>query len=110
MTNNTGKEATVTQNKSLNATAGNSALERTQARDLMPKADIHETKEGAVIYVDLPGVNKDSLEINIDNNVLTIKGGVELKTPDDLNPTYINVHTGAYKRKFTLSLLMVCSS
>ena len=103
MTTNTGKEATIKQNKDLNIAAERSAMDRSQRQDLLPKADIHETKQGAVLYIDLPGVNKDSLNIDVDNNVLTIKGGVELKTPDELNPTYIDVHAGGYKRKFTLS-------
>ena len=103
MTINTGKEAAVKQSNNVNIAKENSAMSRAQSLDSMPKADIHETKEGAVLYIDLPGVNKDSLDINVDNNVLTIKGGVDLKTPVDLNPTYMDVHAGAYHRKFTLS-------
>ena len=97
MTTNTKK------GKNLNIATEHSAMERSQPQDLLPKADIHETKQGAVLYIDLPGVHKNSLDIDVDDNVLTIKGRVELKTPDGLNPTYMDVHAGAYKRKFTLS-------
>jgi len=74
-----------------------------QTLTLTPVADIYESKEGATIYIDLPGVNHDTLDISVDHDVLTIKGGVNLHTPKSLNPTYMDVHAGAYNRQFTLS-------
>ncbi len=76
---------------------------RAQSLELTPAADIIETDDGATIYVDLPGVNHDTLDINVDHDVLSIKGGVNLHTPKDLNPTYMDVHAGSYNRQFTLS-------
>ncbi len=104
MTTNTGKEAAVRQtNNDVNQSQENLSTANAQSLDLTPAADIHETKDGAVLYLDLPGVNKESLDISVDSDVLTIKGGVNLHTPDDLNPTYMDVHAGVFKRKFTLS-------
>lgn len=104
MTTNTGKEATIRQNKSeLDNTREKLQTGQSQSLDLTPVADIHETKDGATLYIDLPGVNHDSLEISVDSDILAIKGGVNLHTPDDLNPTYMDVHAGTYSRKFTLS-------
>jgi len=103
MTTNTGTEAAVKQLNNEVSTAQQESNARAQSLELTPAADIHETKDGAVIYIDLPGVSKDSLDINMDSDVLTIKGGVNLNTPDDLNPTYMDVHAGFYSRKFTLS-------
>ncbi len=76
---------------------------RAQTLELRPNADIVETDEGATIYVDLPGVSHDTLDIDVDHDVLTIKGGINLHTPKDLNPTYMDVHAGTFNRKFTLS-------
>lgn len=76
---------------------------RAQSLELTPAADIIETDDGATIYVDLPGVNHDTLDINVDHDVLSIKGGVNLHTPKDLNPTYMDVHAGSFNRQFTLS-------
>ncbi len=103
MTTNTATEAAVKQSNNEVSTAQQGSNARAQSLELTPAADIHETKEGAVIYIDLPGVSKDTLDINIDSDVLTIKGEVNLNTPDDLNPTYMDVHAGFYSRKFTLS-------
>jgi HSP20 family molecular chaperone IbpA len=84
--------------------AGQSATEmRAQTLELRPDADIIETDEGATIYIDLPGVSHETLDIDVDHDVLTIKGGINLHTPKDLNPTYMDVHAGTFNRKFTLS-------
>ena len=103
MTTETGKNTTVSKNSDVSLQNTFSRATRSQSLDLTPAADIHETNDGAVIYLDLPGVEKDSLDISVDNDVLTIKGGVNLHTPAELNPTYMDVHAGAYRRQFTLS-------
>ena len=103
MTTNTGTEAAIKQASSDMSKAQENSNARAQSLQLTPAADIHETNDGAVIYIDLPGVSKESLDINMDSDVLTVKGGVNLNTPDNLNPTYMDVHAGFYSRKFTLS-------
>ena len=103
MTTNTGKEAAVRQNNEVKQSQENVNTTHAQSVDLTPAADIYETKEGVVLYLDLPGVNKESLDIDVDSDVLTIKGGVDLAIPDNLNPTYMDVHGGVFSRKFTLS-------
>lgn len=69
---------------------------------LAPLADIYETKQGATLYVDLPGVSKESLDIDIDQHVLTIKGAINLDMPEKLEPTYMEVRSQQFERRFTL--------
>jgi HSP20 family molecular chaperone IbpA len=69
---------------------------------MRPAADIQESKEGATLYVDLPGVTKDALDIDVDQNILTIKGAIDLNTPENLEPGYMDIHAGAFERRFTL--------
>ena len=42
--------------------------------DWTPAADIYETDSGYSIAIDLPGINREALEIGIDDNRLLIKG------------------------------------
>jgi len=42
--------------------------------DWTPAADIYETEEEYVIAIDLPGVSREALEIDVDDNRLVIKG------------------------------------
>ena len=69
---------------------------------MRPVADILENKEGVAIYIDLPGVSKEALDIDIDQNVLTMKGAIDLHTPEKLNPGYMDIHAGVFERRFTL--------
>lgn len=69
---------------------------------MRPAADIHESKDGAIIYIDLPGVSKEALEIDVDKDVLSIRGAINLHTPDDLDAQYMDVHSGVFERRFTL--------
>ena len=39
-----------------------------------PLANIFETKDGYILEAEMPGVNKDGLELTIENNALTIVG------------------------------------
>ena len=42
--------------------------------DWTPASDIYETESGYVIAIDLPGINREALEIDIDDNRLVVKG------------------------------------
>jgi len=42
--------------------------------DWTPPADIYETETSYLIAIDLPGVDRQVLEIDIDDNRLTVKG------------------------------------
>jgi HSP20 family protein len=42
--------------------------------DWTPAADIYETETGFMIALDLPGIKRDALEIDIDDNRLVVKG------------------------------------
>jgi HSP20 family protein len=42
--------------------------------DWTPASDIYETDTGYVIALDLPGIDRDALEIDIDDNRLVVKG------------------------------------
>jgi len=42
--------------------------------DWTPASDIYETETGYLIAIDLPGINREALEIDIDDNRLVVKG------------------------------------
>lgn len=46
---------------------------REETRSLAPPVDIFETEKGLVVVADLPGVNKEDIEVNVEKNVLTLK-------------------------------------
>jgi HSP20 family protein len=42
--------------------------------DWTPASDIYETESGYLIAIDLPGIDRNTLEIDIDDNRLVVKG------------------------------------
>jgi HSP20 family protein len=67
----------------------------------MPTVDIYETDEVLTLVADLPGVDKDDLDVDIKDRVLTITGFV--KEPEArLKSNYTEYGIGGYTRQFTL--------
>ncbi len=69
--------------------------------DWMPVVDIDETEDAFVVKAELPGVEKDDVSVNIDNDVLTIKGEKKTET-EDKKRHRIECTYGSFVRSFTL--------
>ena len=55
--------------------------ERTPAFELKtPRIDVIDQDEQIVVHAEVPGINKDDLEVTLSNNMLTIHGKTEKKT------------------------------
>ena len=50
--------------------------EQPRAGDLTPPIDIYEGAEGLILEADLPGVSEDRLTIQLEANVLILRGEV----------------------------------
>jgi HSP20 family protein len=78
--------------------------ERTRARPaFVPRADIYETNDSIQVVVDMPGVNEDTVDITLEQNVLTIDGYVEPVEHKGYSLAYSEYRVGDYQRSFTLS-------
>jgi len=66
-----------------------------------PEVNIWETKDGYVLEAEMPGVNKDGLEITLEGNTLTLAGHRSDVTPRAQE--YYRESTGAnFRRVFEL--------
>jgi HSP20 family molecular chaperone IbpA len=70
---------------------------------MTPRVDVIEDEKGITLYADLPGVARDTLEIQVDGDSLTIEGQVTATTPEAMEAAYAEVRTPRYRRTFTLS-------
>lgn len=78
--------------------------ERTRDRlAFVPRADIYETEEAITVVADMPGVDENSLDITLEDNVLSIDGYVESFQPEGYSLAYAEYRVGDYQRAFTLS-------
>jgi len=55
-----------------------SAGDEFERADWTPASDIYETETGYLIAMDLPGIDREALEIDVDDNRLVIKGTREV--------------------------------
>jgi len=69
----------------------------------IPAVDIKENPEQFILFADLPGVDKDKLEIAMENNILTIRGERMEETKQvGENFSRIERIKGNFYRRFTL--------
>ncbi|MDH5561099.1 MAG: Hsp20/alpha crystallin family protein [Deltaproteobacteria bacterium] len=68
-----------------------------------PAADILETEKDLLLYLDMPGVSKERVEIKLEKDILSIEGRINDQKEERLKPLYREFRTGNYKRSFTLS-------
>jgi HSP20 family protein len=81
-----------------------SGAERTRDRAcFVPRADIYETNDGITVVADMPGVDENSVDITLEQNVLTINGYTTPVEPGGYRLAYAEYQVGDYQRRFTIS-------
>jgi HSP20 family molecular chaperone IbpA len=73
------------------------------ARVFLPNADIYETQDDLKVVLEMPGIEKDNVEINIEDDVLHVAGRLDLSKYAGLQPVYTEYNVGHYARSFQLS-------
>jgi HSP20 family protein len=73
------------------------------ARRFLPVTDIFETDQALTVILEMPGVDRDKVDIHVENNVLTIEGRVDFTKYQGLQPLYTEYNVGDYARSFQLS-------
>lgn len=68
-----------------------------------PPIDIYETPEGLVLEADLPGVTSETLELQVQDNKLTLFGRVVRQAPENAVVRHEEYGVGDYLRSFILS-------
>jgi HSP20 family protein len=76
--------------------------ERTETvQYVVPEVNIYETKDGYELEAEMPGVNKEGLEITLEGNEITITGHRSSEvTPG--GPLFRERHNADYRRVFEL--------
>ena len=68
-----------------------------------PPIDIYETDDGLVLYADLPGVSPETLELQVQDNKLTLLGRVVPPVPAEARILHREYEVGDFLRSFILS-------
>jgi HSP20 family protein len=68
-----------------------------------PPIDIHEGPEGLVLEADLPGATERNLNVELEDNVLSLHAKIELPVPEGAQILHEEYRLGDYRRSFILS-------
>jgi HSP20 family protein len=71
--------------------------------DFLPVTDIFETEQALTVVLEMPGVGKESVEVDLENDVITITGRIDSSKYEGLQPLYTEYNIGNYSRSFQIS-------
>ncbi len=72
-------------------------------RYFVPTTDIFETEDALTVVMEVPGVGRDAIDINVENDVLKIEAKIDPSKYEGMEPLYTEYNVGHFARSFTLS-------
>jgi len=72
------------------------------ARTYVPVTDIFETEQALTVVMEMPGVDKQNVEVTVENDVLSVVGRIDFAKYESLQPVYTEHNIGHYARTFQL--------
>jgi len=76
-------------------------VERTKVR---PRTDVFETKEALILVADVPGADQDSIELALEDDVLTLRARSVVTAPEGWQPAGSEFELPDYERSFRLAV------
>ena len=73
------------------------------ARYFVPNTDIFETDDALVVVMEIPGVRKDDVTIDLENDTLRVEARIDQGHYEGLDPLYTEYNVGHFARGFALS-------
>lgn len=69
----------------------------------VPKIDVKNEPNQYVVYADVPGIDPEKIEVNVDNGLLTLKGQQETEQKEE-KENYLRIErsAGSFMRQITL--------
>ena len=72
-------------------------------RAFLPNADIFETEDALTVVLEMPGVDRDNIEVSVENGLLTVEGKINFSKYEGLQPVHSEYNIGPYRRTFRIS-------
>jgi HSP20 family protein len=86
---------------SLRDTAGGPLADRPPS--YTPPIDIHEGPEGLLLEADLPGATERNLQVELEDNVLSLYARIDSPVPETARVLHEEYRIGDFQRSFILS-------
>ena len=72
-------------------------------RYFVPATDIFETEDGLTVVMEVPGVGREAIDINVENDVLRVEAKIDPAKYEGMEPLYTEYNVGHFARSFALS-------
>ena len=75
----------------------------TPMRAFLPITDIYETEDALTVILEMPGVDRENIDVSVENGLLTVEGKINFNKYGGLQPIYSEYNIGPYRRSFRIS-------
>ncbi|MFN0197029.1 MAG: Hsp20/alpha crystallin family protein [Planctomycetaceae bacterium] len=82
------------------------AVATTNRQTVAPKVDIYDSQNEITLYAEMPGVDENSIDISLENNLLTIAGQASTPEMEGYAPYQIESAFPNYERNFKIHELI----
>ena len=72
-------------------------------RFFVPTTDVYETEEALTVVMEVPGVGREEVEIELKDDVLRVEGKIDFAKYGGVEPVYTEYGVGHWARSFSLS-------
>jgi HSP20 family protein len=72
-------------------------------RFYVPYTDVYETDDALTLVMEMPGVDREAVEIELKEDVLRVEGKIDSSKYEGMEPVYTEYNVGHYARSFALS-------
>lgn len=73
------------------------------ARAFLPPTDVFEGGDALTIVMEMPGVDRKDVDVNVEDGVLNVEGRLDFSKYEGMQPVYTEYNVGHYRRSFSLS-------
>jgi HSP20 family protein len=73
------------------------------ARYYVPATDIYETDDALTVVMEVPGVERKDIDINLEQDVIRVEAHIDPSKYHGLDPLYTEYNVGHFARSFSLS-------
>ena len=67
-------------------------------RYFVPTTDIFETEDALTVVMEVPGIDKEAVDINVENDVLKVEAKIDPAKYDGMEPLYTEYNVGRFTR------------
>ncbi len=72
-------------------------------RYFVPTTDIFETEDALTVVMEVPGVDREAIDIGVENDVLKVEAKIDPAKYEGMEPLYTEYNVGHFARSFALS-------